>query len=96
MTAEKPLFIPLQAVYFDAFADGTKDTEFRAYGPRWNERTCLIGRQATLSRGYGKKHRLQRVVVGFERRRLADYQHLIGTSDVACIQLAPRAPEVTP
>lgn len=33
----KPLFIPLRAKYFLAFQDGKKTTEYREYGPRWNE-----------------------------------------------------------
>lgn len=63
----KPLFIPLKSEYYDAFADGTKQTEFRPYGPRWNERTCREGREVILSRGYGRKHRMRGVVVDFRR-----------------------------
>lgn len=48
----KPLFIPLKTAYFEAFADGTKTVEYRAYGPRWNERICVPGRPATISHGY--------------------------------------------
>lgn len=51
------MFIPLKAEYYDAFLDGSKDREFRLYGPRWNERTCVPGRRVTLSRGYGKQQR---------------------------------------
>jgi hypothetical protein len=54
----KPLFIPLKAIYFDAFASGEKSQEFRKYGARWNERTCPVGRRLVLSRGYGKQSRL--------------------------------------
>lgn len=63
----KPLFIPLKTAYFEAFEAGTKDTEFRPYGPRWNERTCAIERKVVLSHGYGKQRRLHGVVIGFER-----------------------------
>lgn len=66
MTQEKPLFIPLNAEYFEAFERGDKDTEYRPNGPRWNERTCRIGRAVTLSYGYGKARRLSGVVIGFE------------------------------
>lgn len=59
------LFIPLKAQYYDAFAEGRKTDEFRLYGPRWNERTCHLGRPVTLSRGYGKKNRLYGHVAGF-------------------------------
>lgn len=53
----KPLFIPLKAEYFDAFVAGKKNTEYRPYGPRWNERVCAPGRRVVLSRGYGIKRR---------------------------------------
>lgn len=62
----KPLFIPLKTEFFEAFENGTKDTEYRLYGSRWNERTCLIGREVVLSHGYGKGRRLRGTVVGFE------------------------------
>jgi hypothetical protein len=60
----KPLFIPLRSEWFFAFADGSKNTEYREYGPRWNERTCAVGREAVLSHGYSGK-RLYRTVAGF-------------------------------
>ena len=62
---EKALFVPLYACWFDMFACGKKRVEFRVYGPRWNERTCRIGRLITLSRGYGKKNRLRGWITGF-------------------------------
>ena len=46
---------------------GGKTTEFRPYGPRWNERTCPVGREVVMSHGYGTKRRLRGVVAGFER-----------------------------
>lgn len=61
----KPLFIPLRARYFEAFRDGSKHIEYRVYGPRWNERTCRLGRPVVLSKGYGKAHRLAGRVIGF-------------------------------
>lgn len=48
----KPLFIPLLTVWFAEFKAGRKTIEYRAYGPRWNERTCNVGREAVLSKGY--------------------------------------------
>lgn len=60
-----PLFIPLKAVHFDAFADGSKDTEYRVYGIRWHELTCRKGRPVLLSRGYGKMRRLRGRIVDF-------------------------------
>ena len=59
------LFIPLRAEYFNAFALGYKSFEYRQYDPRWNERTCAIGRAVTLSYGYGKQRRLQGRVTSF-------------------------------
>lgn len=61
----KPLFIPLKGCYFDAFADGSKTTEYRPFGKRWNGGTCWIGRPVVLSRGYGKQRRLAGKVIGF-------------------------------
>jgi hypothetical protein len=63
--SETPLFIPLKAEYYREFACGMKTTEYRLYGPRWNERTCVIGRPVTLSLGYGKRERLRGTVAGF-------------------------------
>lgn len=67
MTAPKPLFIPLKTAYFEAFAKGEKTTEYRPYGPRWNERTCPVGRKVTLSHGYGKARRLTGTIIAFDR-----------------------------
>jgi hypothetical protein len=52
MTNEKPLFIPLRTEWFRQFESGAKDTEYRAYSSRWNERTCRAGRAVTISHGY--------------------------------------------
>jgi len=54
----KPLFIPLKTEYYEAFADGSKREELRRYGQRWNEKTCAVGREVVLSKGYGKQHRM--------------------------------------
>ena len=62
---EKPLFIPLKREFFEAFASGTKAEEYRLEGPRWNARTCAIGRPVVLSLGYGKARRLSGRVVGY-------------------------------
>lgn len=63
----RPLFVPLYMKWWQKFKDGSKTTEFRTYGPRWNERTCPVGRSVTLSAGYGKQHRLTAKITGFER-----------------------------
>lgn len=89
-----PLFVPLKTLFFDAFAARTKDTEFRPYGPRWNEKTCPVGRLVTLSHGYGKKRRLSGVVVDFDRSpepTLTDaWRACYGDrgGDAACIRIA--------
>lgn len=62
----KPLFIPLKAKYYDQFCAGEKDTEYRPFGPRWNEKTCFPGRPVVLSRGYGKQNRLYGHVESFK------------------------------
>lgn len=62
---EKPLFIPLKWPHYWAFANNSKRIEYRTYGPRWNEKTCRIGRKVTLSCGYGKKSRLSGIIMGF-------------------------------
>lgn len=62
----KPLFIPLKREYFEMFARGEKTSELRLYGPRWNEKTCALGRAVVLSLGYGKQHRLTGCITGFQ------------------------------
>jgi len=60
----KPLFIPLNGKHFEAFENGTKSVERRVFGPRWNHKTCYIGRPVVLSYGYGKQRRLSGKIVG--------------------------------
>lgn len=52
MVRMKPLFVPLKTEWFRAFERGEKTTEYRLYGARWNESTCIPGRAVTLSHGY--------------------------------------------
>lgn len=91
---EKPLFIPLRAEFFDAFAAGTKTTEYRRRGPRWNAETCRIGRRVVLSRGYGSARRLSGTVVGFcydtEPNKRPGWVQCFGhqAGDAACITIA--------
>jgi hypothetical protein len=68
MENKKPLFIPLKTEHYEAFQSGMKFEELRVYGPRWNERTCWIGRDVVLSKGYGKKHRMKGKICGFVHR----------------------------
>lgn len=64
VSVEKPLFVPLRKEWFEAFASGTKQEEWRQYGRRWNEKTCRMGRPVTLSLGYSGA-RLAGVVTSF-------------------------------
>ena len=91
----KPLFIPLATHWFNQFEDGTKTTELRIYGPRWNEKTCIVGRAVTISHGYGKARRLHGTIIGFDISKAASctpdfiaafpkIKHMV---DVACIQI---------
>jgi hypothetical protein len=98
LSPERALFVPLKGDYFDAFAEGTKTVEFRRYGPRWNERTCRVGREVVLSHGYGKARRLRGVVGWFYKQHgdnilpiqvRESLRAIYGTSDmlVACIAI---------
>lgn len=69
---DKPLFIPLKTEYYEDFLSGDKGIEFRRYGPRWNEQTCVRGRKLVLSKGYGKKNRVEGVVGGFWKKHIDD------------------------
>lgn len=99
---ETPLFIPLNAEFYDAFVAGTKTEELRRYGPRWNERVCRVGRAVTLSRGYGKGARLTGRIWRFKRQRgetfgstyRASIARIFGTLhlDIACISIELAAP----
>ena len=92
---ETPLLIPLKTEWYEAFASGKKVDELRRYGPRWNEKTCRVGRPVTLSKGYGRAHRMHGVVRDFQRHPARsfgeEYQAAIvdtyGTLDldIACI-----------
>lgn len=68
----KPLFIPLKKEWYLRFKDGSKTIEYRAYGPRWNEKTCYQGREAVLSNGYTNKNSLHAVIDQFEVISITD------------------------
>ncbi len=59
---ERPLFIPIKTEYFNAFLNGTKNTEYRKEGRMWNLGVCRTGRRVVLSKGYGKQHRLTGII----------------------------------
>ena len=87
---DKPLFIPLKREFYEAFKSGAKDTEYRRYGPRWNIKTCFMGRPVVLSLGYGKKNRMTGVVKAFALRYMdnKDWLKCYGSpGDAACIQI---------
>lgn len=63
--AGSALFIPLRKEFFEAFAEGRKQWEYRRHGTRWNAETCSIGRRVVLSLGYGKHRRLTGRVADF-------------------------------
>jgi hypothetical protein len=92
---DKPLFIPLNGEYFDAFEAGTKNTEFRPYGPKWNEEVCYQGRQVIISYGYGKQRRrtgtITRFYTSWEPTQGEDWKKLYADKHkgkpAACIQI---------
>lgn len=59
-----PLFLPLRRQFFEAFKNGSKDTEYRRRGPRWNADSCWVGRRVVIALGYTKT-RLYGKIVGF-------------------------------
>ena len=77
----KPLFIPLKAIYYEAFKDGIKTEELRRYGKRWNLETCIVGRKVALSKGYGKQDRMIGVIWRFKKQ----HGFLFGATDRASI-----------
>jgi hypothetical protein len=80
------LFIPLKKEWYKEFENGTKTVEYRKHGPRWNERTCTIGRRAIISNGYGKQNRLEGTVKKFwVEQRVHPVSFLM--QDVACIEI---------
>ncbi|MCB1511359.1 MAG: hypothetical protein KDJ36_10680 [Hyphomicrobiaceae bacterium] len=98
----KPLFIPLNTEYYEAFKYGTKTEELRVYGPRWNHDTCQEGREVIISKGYGKQNRMKGRIWKFKKQHgslfgstyKAAIQAVYGTLDVdiACISIADLEP----
>jgi hypothetical protein len=93
----KPLFIPLKTEFYDAFEAGIKGEELRRYGPRWNEKTCAVGRDVVLSKGYGKRHRMTGRIWKFQKQHASSFGSsyrqavlaVFGTLDIdiACISI---------
>lgn len=100
----KPLFIPLQTRYYEAFRDGSKTEELRKYGPRWNHDTCRVGREVILSKGYGKKDRMKGRIWKFKKQHGSLFgstyrraiHEVFGTLDIyiACISITALQPLV--
>jgi hypothetical protein len=61
MIDDRPLFVPLLGVWFDAFERGEKFDEWRRAGSRWNTERCYPGRAVTLSRGYNGRRLSARI-----------------------------------
>lgn len=89
LRSERPLFIPLRRVYFEAFAAGTKTEEYRIAGRNWNDKNCYPGRPVTLSMGYGTGHRLSGVVTAF--RTQEDGRNLPGWTECYGQRIGPAA-----
>ena len=87
----KPLFVPLKREYYEAFRSGQKTTEYRKYGPRWNENTGYKGRSVILSLGYGRKHRLfGDIVWAFKEADMKfhkGYQEIYGDEPAWCMEI---------
>jgi hypothetical protein len=89
-----PLWINLKYEFFDAFARGEKETEFRVLGKLWNEEKCRIGRRVVLTRAYRQPH-LTGVIVGFDARFASDRSlpaltacfHTTPLTLIACIKI---------
>ena len=80
----KPLFIPLKSEYYLQFKSGEKNIEYRLYGPRWNEKTCRIGRSVILSKGYGKKDRIYRMIWEFYKRDARTFGSTVRADILEC------------
>jgi hypothetical protein len=93
MSHTKPLWVPLRAVYFDAFAAGTKTTEYRRLGgPLGKLERLTIGRPVTLSRGYSgpRLHMLITAVSVVRASIVPDAAELYGRrARVVAIELQP-------
>ena len=80
------LFVPLKTEWYEKFESGEKTVEYRQYGPRWNEKTCQLGKRAILSKGYGKKNRLEGTVKKFWAEQMV-HPTLFTVQLVACIEI---------
>lgn len=63
---EVPLFLPLNTEHFRSFEARIKTHEFRPEGPRWNAKTCRVGRAIVVSRGYSTPERMPGWISSYE------------------------------
>jgi hypothetical protein len=93
MTPTTPLWLPLRAEYIDAFAAGTKTTEYRRHGGRLGVLERLtIGRPVTLSRGYSgpRLHMLIKAVSVVPAAAVPDAAAIYGHhARLVAIELSP-------
>jgi hypothetical protein len=89
-----PLFVLLRTAFFNAFAAGHKRVEFHPYGPRWNERTCAVGRRVVLRHGHSGRRlhgHVSDLYVSTKPKRSAEWRVCYGDTgplSVACIVIA--------
>jgi len=88
-----PLWVPLKGEHFDAFAVGTKTTEYRRLGgPLGKLERLQIGRPVTLSRGYSgpRLHMLIKAVSVVPASDVPDAAQLYGKrARLVAIELEP-------
>lgn len=97
---DRPLFLPLTRPHFEAFRNGSKTTEYRPLGARWNEQTCWVGRPVLLCSGHST-HRIHGTIIGFHRStRISTSKPWLacygpGKCVVACIKIQISSPPAT-
>jgi hypothetical protein len=88
-----PLWVPLKGKHFDAFADGSKTTEYRRLGgPLGQLKRLPVGRPVTLSRGYSgpRLHMVIKAVSVVSARSVPGCAELYGRrAHVVAIELEP-------
>ncbi|NBS71569.1 hypothetical protein EBT31_22055, partial [bacterium] len=70
-----PLFVPLMAIYWFKFADGSKRTEYRLLRGGWNRSTVWTGRRVIFSKGYNGA-RLRGVITRVRTCAVRDVPHI--------------------
>ena len=83
------LFIPLKHCFYDDFIKGNKQTEYRLFGPRWNHKTCFVGRSVTLSSGYGKSKRAYTAIKAVEIKKRYELSGDVQDAIIHCYTATP-------